>query len=141
MAKAKKSTAAAETAQKMRENQEMAQTAQAAEQGAEDSRTPRESIGPEAGSELPGGQDEAELQDGLLLEYAVTAETGLFLRAGPSVNSAALAVLPWGAGVFAEGGGEPEKGWLRVRTGRLAGYMMEQHLEALELPELGHGAE
>lgn len=113
MAKAKKSTAAAETAQ--------------------------ETICPE--SELLGCQDEAELQEGLLLEYAVTAENGLYLRAGPSVDSAALAVLPWGAGVFAEGGSEPENGWLRVRTGRLAGYMMEQHLEALPLPELGHGAE
>lgn len=138
MAKAKKSTAAAEAAQETRENQEMAQ---AAEQAAEDSRAAQETIGPEDESELLGCQDEAELQDGLLLEYAVTAETGLFLRAGPSVDSAALAVLPWGAGVFAEGGGEPEKGWLRVRTGRLAGYMMEQHLEALPLPELGHGAE
>ncbi len=136
MAKAKKSTAAAEAAQETRESQEMAQ---AAEQAAEDSRAAQETIGPEDGSELLGCQDKAELQEGLLLEYAVTAETGLFLRAGPSVDSAALAVLPWGAGVFAEG--EPEKGWLRVRTGRLAGYMMEQHLEALPLPELSHGAE
>ncbi len=141
MAKAKKSTAAAEAAQETREVQEMAQDTQAAAQAAEDSRAAQETIGPEDGSELLGCQDEAELQDGLLLEYAVTAENGLYLRAGPSVDSAALAVLPWGAGVFAEGGGEPEKGWLRVRTGRLAGYMMEQHLEALPLPELGHGAE
>lgn len=132
MAKAKKSTAATETAQETRESQEMAQDIQEAEQAAQS--------GPEEESELLGGQDEAELQESLLLEYAVTAENGLYLRAGPSADSAALAVLPWGAGVFAEGGG-PEAGWLRVRTGRLAGYMMEQYLEALPLPELGHGAE
>lgn len=140
MAKAKKSTAAAKTAQETRESQEMAQDIQAAEQAAQSGQPARETISPEDESELLGCQDEAELQESLLLEYAVTAENGLYLRAGPSADSAALAVLPWGAGVFAEGGG-PEKGWLRVRTGRLAGYMMEQYLEALPLPELGHGAE
>ena len=92
MAKAKKSTAAAETAQETRESQEMAQDIQAAEQAAQS--------GPEEESELLGCQDEAERQEGLLLEYAVTAENGLYLRAGPSADSAALAVLPWGAGVL-----------------------------------------
>lgn len=126
MAKTRRSTAA-ETAQEPREAQEMVQD------------TMRETIGPEDESELLGCQEEAELAEGLLTEYAVTAETGLYLREGPGVDSAALAALPQGAGVLAEG--EAEDGWLRVRTGRLEGWMMAQYLEALPLPELGHGAE
>jgi len=86
-------------------------------------------IGPADESELAGCQDETELQDGELTEYAVRAEHGLRLRERPSLDAPVLAVLPRGAGVFA---GEPPVGeWVLVTTGLLSGYMLAEHLAPL----------
>ena len=92
-------------------------------------------IGPESESDLLGCQDESEVLEGLLVEYAVTSKGGLRLRQEPSLDSPILVVLPLGAGVFSDGVSAPE-GWLHVRTGRLEGYMLARHLEELPMPEL-----
>lgn len=141
MAKAKKSTAAAaETDQEMRENQEMAQDTQAAEQGAEDSRTARETIGPEDESELLGCEDEAEPEEAEFIEYAVTGCGQLNLRQEPSLDAPIVARLPCGIGVL--GSSLPaENGWRQVFTGRLFGWVMDAFLEPLELPEQDDGVE
>lgn len=86
-------------------------------------------IGPAEESELLGCQDEAELSEGVLTEYAVTAEAGLRLRERPSLDAPVLAVLPWGAGVFSD---EPPLGeWVCATTGLLSGYMLAKHLAPL----------
>lgn len=72
--------------------------------------------------------------EGLPAEYAVTSESGLNLRDAPGMDGAVLAELPRGAGVYSYG--EAQDGWLRVRTGRLEGWMLAKHLEELPLPEL-----
>ena len=72
--------------------------------------------------------------EGLLAEYAVTSESGLNLRDAPGMDGSVLAELPRGAGVYSYG--EAQDGWLRVRTGRLEGWMLAKHLEELPLPEL-----
>lgn len=138
MAKARETkTTAPEAAQETQGGQDMAmdtQTAEAASGAAESGQegtTARETIGPEDAPELLGGQDEdeAELEEGLLTEYAVTAEGGLRLREKPSLDARVIAVLPWGSGVFAP---EPPDGeWVHVTTGLLAGYMMVGHLVPL----------
>lgn len=95
-------------------------------------------IGPADESELLGCQeDEAVLQEGLLTEYAVTAQGGLKLRTGPGLDARIIAVLPFGAGVYTDG--EPMGGWLQVRTGRLEGWMMAAHLDPLPLLALASG--
>lgn len=95
-------------------------------------------IGPADESELLGCQeDEAVLQEGLLTEYAVTAEGGLKLWAEPGLDAGIIAVLPCGAGVYTDG--EPMGGWLPVRTGWLEGWMMAAHLDPLPLPVLAPG--
>lgn len=113
MAKTGKTTAAApETAQKAQEQQSMSQNTQ----------------GQETASETAQGTS------GLYVEYAVTAGGGLRLRGGPSTDAPIIAVLPRGAGVLGDGELGPD-GWCHVRTGRLEGWMMAQHLEALPMPE------
>mgnify|MGYP001027373200 CR=1 FL=1 len=93
------------------------------------------------GTDTPQAQtDETELLEGLLAEYAVTAAGGLNLRDGPRLDAAVAAVLPQGAGVYSYG--EAKGGWLRVKTGRLEGWMLSRHLEELPLPELSaYGAD
>ena len=110
-------------------------------------------ISPDNPTDPPGCQDEAGKPDSetapdsrrnpqtsadLRPQYAVTAEGGLYIREAPSLDSPALAALPCGAGVYVTG--EAEDGFLPVRTGRLAGYMMARHLEPLP-PEPAYGAE
>lgn len=90
-------------------------------------------VGPADESELAGCQDEAELSEGVLTEYSVTAEHGLRLRERPSLDAPVIAVLPWGAGVFADE--PPIGGWVCVTTGLLSGYMLAKHLAPL-VPEL-----
>ncbi len=127
MAKTKKTSTPAENAQEARGELEMVDTpaVQEAAEGAVNGQI----IGPADESELAGCQDEAELQEGELTEYAVTAEGGLNLRERPSLDAPVLAVLPWGAGVFAD---EPQAGeWLPVTTGLLSGYMLTKHLAPL----------
>lgn len=87
-------------------------------------------IGPADEGELLGCQeDEAELSEGTLTEYSVTADSGLRLRERPSLDAPVIAVLPWGVGVFAD---EPPVGeWLCVTTGLLSGYMLAKHLVPL----------
>ena len=80
-------------------------------------------------------EDGAILAEGVLQPYAVTHEGGLRLRQEPRLDAATIAVLPCGAGVFADEEPGPE-GWLHVLTGRLSGWMMAKYLEELPLPEL-----
>lgn len=78
--------------------------------------------------------DEGELLEGLIAEYAVTGCNALNLRDAPGFHGAILAELPRGAGVYSCD--KPVDGWLHVRTGRLEGWMLAEHLEELPLPEL-----
>lgn len=89
------------------------------------------------GSALENGcpDDKAELAEGVLQPYAVAFKGVLRLRQEPRLDAPIIAVLPCGAGVFADGEPGPE-GWLHVLTGRLSGWMMAEHLEPLLLPEL-----
>lgn len=135
-------SAAAKPGQDERENQQLegVLTQEAAPDSVRDaSEVTRETAGPEGPEELLGcqedGEDAAELAEGVLLPYAVTAAGGLRLRLKPSVDAPIVAELPYGAGVYAD---ECMDGWLHVRTGRLEGYMMAMYLEALPLPELRH---
>ena len=146
----KTAAAAAETAQAAQEQWDMSQdtqgqetAAEAAQEAAESDQAAQEIIGPEDPADLLGCEDadEAELAEGLLTEYAVTSKGGLRLRESPATDAPILAVLPCGAGVFGDGEPAPD-GWLYVRTGRLEGWMMAKHLEAMPLPEwpsLGSG--
>ncbi len=147
MAKTEKSSAKAlETAQEAQEQQDMSQeeAAQTVPETAQEGAAAQEVIGPEDPAELLGRQDEptdeAELMDGLLVEYAVTAEGGLRLRERPDGNAPVIATLPWGAGVFADE--EPIGEWIPVTTGLLSGYMMAEHLiplsPALKQMAAGH---
>ncbi len=137
MARKKRDTAPPESSQEARGELEMGMdtpTAQETSEGAGNGQI----IGPVDESELMGCQEDAAvLQEGLLTEYAVTAEGGLNLRAGPGLDAGIIAVLPCGAGVYAED--EPMGGWLYVRTGRLEGWMMAAHLDPLPLPVLAPG--
>lgn len=87
-----------------------------------------------------GPEDEAELAEGVLQPYVVAFKGVLCLRQEPSLDAPLVAVLPCGAGVFADGEPGPE-GWLHVLTGKLSGWMMAEHLEVLPLPELGNGTD
>lgn len=91
---------------------------------------------PAAAPETAVGPQDARMEglEGLLAEYAVTSESGLNLRDAPGLDGAVLAEMPRGAGVYSYG--EARDGWLRVRTGRLEGWMLAKHLEELPLPEL-----
>ena len=137
MARKKRDTAPPESSQEARGELEMGMdtpTAQETSEGAGNGQI----IGPVDESELMGCQEDAAvLQEGLLTEYAVTAEGGLNQRAGPGLDAGIIAVLPCGAGVYAED--EPMGGWLYVRTGRLEGWMMAAHLDPLPLPVLAPG--
>ncbi len=137
MARKKRDAAPPESSQEARGELEMGMdtpTAQETSEGAGNGQI----IGPVDESELMGCQEDAAvLQEGLLTEYAVTAEGGLNLRAGPGLDAGIIAVLPCGAGVYAED--EPMGGWLYVRTGRLEGWMMAAHLDPLPLPVLAPG--
>lgn len=142
----KTAAVAPETAQETQERQDMSQdtqeqenaaeTVQRAAEAAQTGAATQEIVGPDDPADLLGCEDadEAELAEGLLVEYAVTARGGLRLRESPSADAPILAVLPQGAGVLACE--EPENGWLHVQTGRLEGWMMAKHLEALSWPEL-----
>lgn len=91
--------------------------------------------GLELGADLSGAQpDESTLLEGLIAEYAVTAEGGLNLRDAPGYHGAILSELPRDAGVYSYD--KPVDGWLHVRTGRLEGWMLAEYLEELPLPEL-----
>ena len=91
------------------------------------------------GSALENGcpDDEAELAEGVLQPYAIAFNGGLRLRRDPRLDAPVIAVLPCGAGVFADGESGPD-GWLHVLTGRLSGWMMAKYLEKLPLPELSN---
>lgn len=128
MAKKKTTPVPPESAQEARDELEMnvdtPGTQEAAERAANG-----QIVGPADESELAGCQDEAELSEGVLTEYSVTAEHGLRLRKRPSLDAPVLAVLPWGAGVFTD---EPPLGeWVCVTTGLLSGYMLAEHLAPL----------
>lgn len=128
MAKTKKAAAPAESAQEARGELEMGIDTPAAREAAEGAAN-GQIIGPADAGELAGCQDEAELSEGVLTEYSVTAEGGLRLRERPSLDAPVLAVLPWGAGVFAD---EPPVGeWVCVTTGLLSGYMLAKYLAPL----------
>ena len=99
-------------------------------------RTRKTAAAPGTAREARGGrmEDPRAGLEGLLAEYAVTSESGLNLRDAPGMDGAVLAELPRGAGGYSYG--EAQDGWLRVRTGRLEGWMLAKHLEELPLPEL-----
>ena len=99
-------------------------------------RTRKPAAAPGTAREARGGRMEGPQAglEGLLAEYAVTSESGLNLRDAPGMDGAVLAELPRGAGVYSYG--EAQGGWLRVRTGRLEGWMLAKHLEELPRPEL-----
>lgn len=78
--------------------------------------------------------EETDTLECMITEYAVTAQSGLNLRAEPRMDGQILAVLPYGAGVYSYD--KPTDGWLHVGTGRLAGWMLAEYLEELPLPEL-----
>lgn len=128
MARNKKDAAPPESAQEARDGLGMGMDIPGPQEAAEGAANgqingPADEIGP------LDCQDEAELQEGGLTEYAVTAEGGLRLRERPDLEAPVLAVLPWGAGVFAD---EPQAGeWLPVTTGLLSGYMLAKHLAPL----------
>lgn len=82
----------------------------------------------------PGADTPGTPLEGLIAEYAVTAEGLLNLRDAPSFAGAILAELPRGAGVYSYD--KPVDGWLHVHTGRLEGWMLAEYLEELPLPEL-----
>lgn len=82
----------------------------------------------------PGTDTPGTPLEGLIAEYAVTAEAGLNLRDAPGYHGSILAELPHGAGVYSYD--KPVDGWLCVRTGRLEGWMLAEYLEELPLPEL-----
>ena len=100
MARKKRDAAPPESSQEARGELEMGMdtpTAQETSEGAGNGQI----IGPVDESELMGCQEDAAvLQEGLLTEYAVTAEGGLNLRAGPGLDAGIIAVLPCGAGVY-----------------------------------------
>lgn len=124
MAKAKKAAAPPESAQQARDGLAADVTPEAAEGAVNGQIT-----GPADAGELAGCQEEAELETGLMTEYAVTAEGGLRLRERPSLDAPVLAVLPRGAGVLSD---EPPFGeWAWVTTGLLSGYMLSKHLTLL----------
>lgn len=128
MAKTKKTAAPAENAQEARDELERGMDTPAAQEAAEGAAN-GQIIGPADAGELAGCQDEAELSEGVLTEYSVTAKDGLRLRERPSLDAPVIAVLPWGAGVFAD---EPPVGeWVCVTTGLLSGYMLVEHLAPL----------
>lgn len=87
----------------------------------------------------PAEENKAELVEGVLQPYAVAFKGMLRLRQEPSPDAPIITELPCGAGVFADGTPGPD-GWLHVLTGRLSGWMMEEYLEALPLPELDNVA-
>lgn len=135
MGRTKKASTPSESAQEKRNGLETDIALEVAEEAA----TGR-IVYPADEGELLECQDEAEVLEDSLIEYAVSAEGGLRLRAYPGQDAPVLAVLPKDIGVFA--GGEPMDGWLYVHTGRLEGWMMAKHLEALPLPELiAYGAD
>lgn len=82
----------------------------------------------------PGADAHVAQLEGLIREYAVTAEGLLNLRDAPSFAGTILAELPRGAGVYSYD--KPVDGWLYARTGRLEGWMLAEYLEELPLPEL-----
>lgn len=128
MGRTKKPAAAPESAQKARDGLDEGMDISTPGEGSEDTLAGRV-VGPADPAELLGCQEEAELSEGVLTEYSVTAEGGLRLRERPSPNAPVIAVLPWGAGVFAD---EPPVGeWLCVTTGLLSGYMLVKHLAPL----------
>ena len=137
MGRTKKASAATESAQAQRGELNVGTDTSGALEASEGA-VSGQIIGPSDESELLGCQeDEAVLQEGMLTEYAVSAERGLNLRAGPGLDAPIIAVLPFGAGVYAEG--EPMGGWLYVHTGRLEGWMVAAYLDPLPLPELVSG--
>lgn len=140
---------APEAAQETQEQQDVPQdpqrqeaasgAAQEAAEAAQAGTVTQEIIGPDDPADLLGCEDAdyVPTAEGLFVEYAVTATGGLRLRAAPAPDAPILAVLPCGAGVLACE--EPENGWLYVHTGRLEGWMMAQHLEAVPWPEWLYG--
>lgn len=128
MARTKKAAALAESAQEARGGLEMGMDIPVV-QGAAEGAANGQIVGPADAGELAGCQDEAELSEGVLTEYSVTAEDGLRLRERPSLDAPVIAVLPWGAGVFAEE--LPIGEWVCVTTGVLSGYMLAKHLAPL----------
>ena len=146
MARPKKTeTTATEAAQETQDAQQMSRDAQESETASEAAESgqdevSQEIIGPDGPEELLGCQDEADLEGTEFIEYAVTAEGGLRLREEPSLDAPVVAVLPCGVGVL--GSASPaENGWRQVFTGRLSGWVKDEFLERLALPELDQGAE
>lgn len=128
MGRTKKPAAAPESAQETRDGLDKGMDISTPGEDSEGALAGRV-VGPADPAELLGCQEEAELSEGVLTEYSVTAEGGLRLRERPSPNAPVIAVLPWGAGVFAA---EPPIGeWLCVTTGLLSGYMLAEHLAPL----------
>ncbi len=128
MAKGKKTSVPPESAQDARDELEMGTDITGTWETAEGA-TNGQIISQADERESAGSHDEAELFEGMLTEYAVTAEGGLRLRERPSPDAPIIAVLPWGAGVFADE--PPLGGWVCVTTGLLSGYMMAEHLAPL----------
>lgn len=139
MARTRRADEAVVSAQEARKDQEVPQDVQGQETPPDAAQEGREEQIPEAGA--IGPEDEAELAECVLTQYAVAGTALLNLRSGPSLDARIIAALPQGAGVFEDGEPSPE-GWLHVCTGRLEGWMMSRYLEALPLPELtAYGAD
>ncbi|MBD5098296.1 MAG: SH3 domain-containing protein [Clostridiales bacterium] len=83
---------------------------------------------------------QAVLEGAELIDYAVAGCKRLRLRAEPSPDAPIITELPCGVGVL--GSASPaENGWRQVFTGRLFGWVKDEFLERLALPELDNGAE
>ncbi len=147
MAKTKTAAKAAENAQEAFDTQKVSQniredeSAPEAPGGQREDTVTREVIGPDSAEELLGCQDAdgAVLCEVECIEYAVTGCGQLRLREEPRLDAPVAALLPEGVGVLGNSGAA-QNGWRLVFTGRLVGWVMDEYLEALELPGDDDGA-
>lgn len=135
MAKANKTkTAAAEAAQKAREELGMSQDAQGQEMppaAAEGVQDPYQDLMEPDPVPEPEPAGEALIEPAAFIDYVVTGCNWLRLRQEPSLDAEVVTKLPRGVGVL--GLNRPaEKGWRQVFTGRLHGWVMDKYLEPLD---------
>ena len=107
--------------------QEAQETAQEAQETAQEAQETQE-MAPDSGQDA---EEEQDLPPGAPLEYAVAGCKSLNLRERPGLDEPVIARLPRGVGVvpLGEAVSQADGHWLRVRTGTLDGWVMDQYLE------------